>query len=323
MLELCSSDFVRGLTEAIEQLASLPPGYPWDILVDTPTSSSEQFVLSTPNGRLRIAAPVDFSGSTDVGFVVSAADVEIDGMNCRGAIKSSCKSGLLLDSSASGAWVHDLVVSNYNTSNSNGHAGVFVYGHPSPVSRVKVENCVTGPGNGNGIRLDAVLDCQIVGNVVSSTQGQSAEGITFGGSNIRCERNRVDRAWVSGILAWNGGAEPYRQLVISDNMISNSGQANLQIPPQANFAICLNPRSSAIHGVLLEGNVAYDDQAQNTQSCLLFLNDDGLGGVLEDGLIEGNLAYDNLSSQAVVWGSGNKITATNWVVSQPTARRTR
>jgi Right handed beta helix region len=282
--DFSSGSQTGGIQEAI---AALPTGAYGEVLVDAAISLATTINLARPATKLILQAPLQFPGVAatfgGVGIQISAAGCEVAGEGPNAVIMGPGCAGIMLLGGADNCVLRGLTIGNYNTTNTNGQAAIFAYGcdskgNPCPINHLRIENCQTGPGNGNGIRLGPVIDCDVVGNLVQNTGGQSAEGITAFGTNIRIVRNRVSKAYTTGILLYSG---PIQNVLIAENIISDSSQATALAPtgPDAgtHSAIELCTMDSTQSAISIIGNIAYDDQASPTQQNLLLItgNTDG------------------------------------------------
>lgn len=208
-------------------------------------------------------------------------------------IARSAYSGMFLIN-VTDTYIHDCVVTDYNSQNTNGHAGIAVVGSSS---RIKVERNQTSSGNGNGIRIEAFRggipsEVWISHNRVERTTGYSAEGMTASGNNVYILENRVDRTFVTGILVY-AGVGSLSNIVIQGNIISDSSQDSSQ---GSHPAISLAPQSNSINGVVISNNIAFDDQSIPTQGLLLTFQDNGLGGTVQNVSGSGNIQINQLHS---------------------------
>lgn len=295
-----------GLLEAYRAIASYPDDYV-ELFVDQACELPVTIPLARPNLRLVFAAPVDCGTGTDVGFVLSALTF-VEGRTGVLSVANTALSAFMLNPGADGSSFHGVSLDRYNRLNHNGHAGFFCNAPiANALERLTFDRCVANNGNGNGFRLGAgwrdslCTDC-----TVKATKGQSAEGITTGGVNTMVTRCRIDRALTTGILVYCGPGEVYRNVSITDNVISNCSQAVLP-PPLGiaqtghNHAIAANCRDQHIYGLIVHGNRCYDDQVDTTgkpaptQAFPLWLGNDRMGGTIEHLRLCSNVNWGDLS----------------------------
>lgn len=270
-----SSQFSNGVYGA---LAKLMPGD--RLIVDRSQQLAGPVKMTVDMTELLILEAL--TGGTDVAVELLENFITV---RSRGAatITSSFRSAVMVLGRA--CTVENLNIQNYNTSNTNGHAAIFGY----KCQDLTVRNCRTMSGNGNGVRLDGVVGAVVIGNRVYRTGGSSSEGITLGCKHVRCERNIVDRANVTGILVWAG---PYEDIAIVGNTVSNSSQTAASSHP----GIGISLQSSQITGLRVEDNCCYDDQVDDTgkpaptQSHALAIYGPG---TINQSVITGNIGYGN------------------------------
>ena len=269
-----ASKFSNGIYGAA---AALKPGD--RAIADVQQSLSGPVKMIVPETELLILAVI--TGGTDVAVEVLADLVTV---KCRGAgqIVNSTLSAVMVTAAGTRCTIDGVIATGYNVRNATGHAGIFGYKSTDLI----VKNCRISDGNGNGIRLDGVIGALVIGNSVAKTGGSSSEGITLGAKHVRCERNIVDRANVTGILVWAG---PYEDIAIVGNTVSNSSQTAAGSHP--GIGISLN--GSTITGLRIEDNCCYDDQLSPTQSHAIAIY--GPGSIAH-GRVWGNMGWGNQAS---------------------------
>ncbi|HKT10336.1 MAG TPA: right-handed parallel beta-helix repeat-containing protein [Terriglobia bacterium] len=271
-------------------LAKLMPGD--RLIVDSPQTLAGPVKLAVPMTELLILQKLD--GGTDVEIEVLADLVKVTARGA-GMITNSLLSAVMVTAAGTRCTIDGLVVTGYNTKNATGHAGIFGY----KAVDLTVINCRISDGNGNGVRTDGVDTAFIFNNRVARTHGASSEGITLGAKHVLCERNRVDRANVTGILVWAG---PYEEIDIAGNTVSNSSQTAAGSHP--GIGISLN--RSQITGLRIEDNCCYDDQLSPTQSHAIAIY--GPGSIAH-GRVWGNMGWGNQASDPLTLVGAPDLTA--------------
>jgi len=292
-MEYLASWYKGALDEAA---ANCQPGD--RLIVDEPCKLSA--TLTFPNSYVTVILrqPIDAT-AVGVAFLLTGSFITIQAEG-NGLIYGSQQSSVMVEKGSDGCVIDGLQITNYNTSDTNGHAAIF--GHQC--SNLTVRNCRISSGNGNGIRAGSVVGCTISGNVISHTFGQSSEGITIG-SDADVIGNKVSYANVTGILACGG---PYQRIRVSGNTISNCSQSMKAGHP----AVALNLQNNDWTGIEVSGNFAYDDQQSPTQACLLMVY--GPGSIASGG-VYGNAQWGCCWPRQVTVADGVPPSLTDWVVA--------
>lgn len=269
------------------------------MIIGMDTHLTETLVLDKPCTTLELQA--DILSSPDVAIKVTAPHCRIIGP---GSIQQAGKSAIMLADGADDFTIDGVTISEYNTSDTNGHGAIFANG-TNGIDRITVRNCKIFDGNGNFVRLHACRDVLVELNRFSDSHGQSAEGITL---NPWCEmvgvvKNQIISAWTTGILLWGG---PHQTVLIDSNTIKNCGQAKDGTHP----AIGINPQGQTVSGLIVRGNWIYDDQATPTQNCGIITYDTGTARC---GRVKDNLMWGCPYKSFYVPANGSAVVLQDWV----------
>jgi hypothetical protein len=233
-------------------------------------------------------ATLDCERARDHGVYIVSDGVTLLGLPSFTSIVNTYLSGVFV-----GFGIHDfrcewLSIENYNTSNTNGNAGLFLYGNPNPIVCARIYNLKTLGGNGNGLRIGNANDLIARDCHIELTKGQSAEGVTVNGSDIDIDRLTVVNALTTGVLVY-----PDRNLTnvrLRNLIVKNSSQAVLA-PPLGisqkgnNFAVEVQLQQFSINGLFISNLWACDDQAVPTQQGPLKIGNNNLKGTVHCGPI--------------------------------------
>lgn len=302
-----------GLQEAINSASGLT-----EIIADQPISATQPVKVNKPNVVISLEQTVSFKGGTSVGFELLSPCCILQGP---GTIADTFLSGIMVVTGADHCRVRGVTITDYNTQDAatpNGHAAIFVYGTPAPISDFGAEDFTTTNGYGNGARLAGVTSSFVRRGNISGTKGTSAEGITAEGENIWIEDNRLDRILVTGILIFNGNAGMYRNILINGNIISNVSQA----PGGSHPGVGINPQAGKICGLIVSGNIVYDDQTKSTTGEFMLITDlDStgkihLGGTIENSQVLGNSQWGCLNTTALAFNLGSMAQLVNFSAAQ-------
>lgn len=246
-------------------------------------------VVTQPNAAVVVNKAVtiifeqtmDCSLGKDHGIVAAAPGCRLLGVPGVISIANSYLSAILVQEDD--FWTNGLSITNYNRSNTNGNAGLFVLGMTKAVQGFQAVNFRSFGGNGNGIRLGNVQDALVIDSCVETTKGLSSEGITINGSDVDIVRTTVVRAFVTGILVYLDRDQS--NVRILDCNVIDSSQAVL--PPPAginqvgnNFAVEVQVLQYNLRGLVIDNLCAYDDQTSPTQQGPLKIGNNNLKGTV-------------------------------------------
>jgi polygalacturonase len=194
-----------------------------------------------------------------------------------------------------------------------GHSGVGILGHASVTRDVTVMQVHVQDSRGNAIRAEKIggnapEGVRIIGCHVDTTGlgDFDGEGINASGIDIIVDGCFVTTTWTVGVIVL-GSVE---NVVVSNNIVKNSSQ-----DPTAGDhpAIQVHPNGGTQTGVLVSGNIGYDDQATPTQATVVGVN--WSAGGTTDATVTDNIGRNNINAQPVmlsdngkrgqVWQSGN------------------